>query len=278
MARVRTRIAAVANALFLVGANHPLAESDGFVDFDLELLAGRGRRPPFGRNVRLHVDGRPLFAPVPLAQAYAMFEWGLNWCIAMRSDRFLLVHSAVVERGGKALLLPAPPGSGKSTLCAALVLRGWRLLSDELSIVARDGTLVPVPRPVSLKNASIDVIREFEPAVVIGGEAHETIKGTVAYMRPGAESVARQSERAVPGWIAFPKFETGASRLLTPYSKAQTLVYLAANSFNYHIHGERGFELLGDIVDRSECFRLTYGSLDDALRCVDEMTGSTPHP
>jgi predicted ATPase len=31
------------------------------------------------------------------------------------------------------VILPAPPGSGKSTLCAALVTRGWRLLSDELT-------------------------------------------------------------------------------------------------------------------------------------------------
>jgi predicted ATPase len=33
----------------------------------------------------------------------------------------------VVERDGHALILPAMPGSGKSTLTAALVQRGWRL-------------------------------------------------------------------------------------------------------------------------------------------------------
>ena len=61
------------------------------------------------------------------------------------------------------MLLPAAPGSGKTTLCAGLSLRGWRLLSDEFGLI-RPGTtdLVPVPRPMALKNESIDVIRQFD--------------------------------------------------------------------------------------------------------------------
>jgi HprK-related kinase A len=207
-----------------------------------------------------------------------MFEWGLNWCVATRSNRFLLVHSAVVEKGGHAVLLPAPPGSGKSTLCAALVCRGWRLLSDELAMLQMDGRLVPVPRPVSLKNASIDVIRKFDPGVVIGGTAYETHKGTVAYMRPPADSVDRQSEPALPRWVVFPKFEAGAKLRFESYSKARTLVYLAHNSFNYHIHGARGFELLGNVLDHCDCYNLSYGSLEDALACIEGLAETADQP
>jgi hypothetical protein len=203
-----------------------------------------------------------------------MFEWALNWCVATRSDRFLLVHSAVVERNGSALLLPAPPGSGKSALCAALVCRGWRLLSDEVAMLTSEGNLLPIPRPVSLKNTSIDVIRNFDPTVVIGGTAHDTHKGTVAYMRPPADSVDRQSEPAKPRWIVFPKYESGATLKFEPYSKARTLVYLAHNSFNYHIHGARGFELLGNILDHCDCYNLSYGSLEDALSCIESLAAT----
>jgi HprK-related kinase A len=194
-----------------------------------------------------------------------------NWCVATRSDRFLLVHSAVVEKGGGALLLPAPPGSGKSTLCAALVCRGWRLLSDELAILRPNGLLAPIPRPVSLKNASIDVIRQFAPDAVIGGTAHETIKGTVSYLRPPSDSVERQSELARPAWVVFPKYEAGSTLRFTLHSKARTLVFLAHNSFNYHVHGAGGFELLADVLEDCECYDLKYGSLDEALRCVEAL-------
>lgn len=57
-------------------------------------------------------------------------------------------------------IVPAPLDSAKRTLCAALVGKGWRLLSDELALVRLDtGELVPLPRPISLKNASINIIR-----------------------------------------------------------------------------------------------------------------------
>jgi len=267
-------IAGVAEGLHLVGAHHPLAKREEFVDFDIEIRPRLGLRPPFRRLAQLFVDGIAPFNPFPIGQSYAMFEWGLNWCIATRSDRFLLVHSAVVEKGGKALLLPAPPGSGKSTLCAALVCRGWRLLSDELAILRPDGLLAPIPRPVSLTNTSIDVIRHFEPSAVIGGTAHETIKGTVSYLRPPADSVDRQSEPAKPAFVVFPKYEAGSPLRFAPHSKARTLVFLAHNSFNYHVHGASGFELLADVLEHCECYDLRYGSLDDALRCVEALASA----
>ena len=269
--RLRSPIARVAEGLSLVGAHHPLAAAADFVDFDIEIRPRLGLRPPLHRLARLFVDGAAPFNAFPIQQSYAMFEWGLNWCVATRSDRYLLVHSAVVEKGGKALLLPAPPGSGKSTLCAALVCRGWRLLSDELAILRPDGLLAPIPRPISLKNASIDVIRRFEPGAVIGGTAHETIKGTVSYLRPPADSVDRQTEPARPAWIVFPKYEAGAALHFAPHSRARTLVYLAHNSFNYHVHGARGFTLLADVLEHCDCYDLAYGSLDDALRCVEGL-------
>ena len=75
-----------------------------------------------------------------------------------------MLHAAVVERNGSALFLPAMPGSGKSTLCAALTYRGWRLFSDEFGLIepAR-GAVLPLPRAIPLKNRSIEVIRRFAP-------------------------------------------------------------------------------------------------------------------
>jgi len=75
-----------------------------------------------------------------------------------------MLHAAVLEKNGRAVVLPGDPGAGKSTLTAALMLSGWRLLSDEITLVDRDdGLLVGLARPVSLKNASIDVIQRAFP-------------------------------------------------------------------------------------------------------------------
>ena len=81
-----------------------------------------------------------------------MLEWGMNWCIASNAHQYFIMHSAMIEKNGQAILLPAPQGSGKSTLCAAMVNAGWRLFSDELGLIEPE-TLqaIPCTRPINLK-------------------------------------------------------------------------------------------------------------------------------
>lgn len=90
---------------------------------------------------------------MPVGHAFPQLEWAMNWCISTQANFYLLLHSAVIERNGFAAIMPAPPGSGKSTLCAALINRGWRLLSDELALISlHDQNIYPLARPVGLKN------------------------------------------------------------------------------------------------------------------------------
>src|SRR5262245_23870593 len=148
-------------------------------------------------------------------------EWGLNWCICSHAHQFLIFHSAVVEKAGRAAILAGPPGSGKSTLCAALLGRGWRLLSDELALLEPvRGCLLPVPRPVALKGASIGLIEGLLPRPRIGRVFAPTHKGTLAHLRPPTAAVERQAEPALPGWVVFPTHSDAAETQLVPVRKA----------------------------------------------------------
>lgn len=197
---LRSPIGSVADGIHLLYGAYPLCE--GFADFHLDLTRPATLRRWLRPQVTLLYDGRSMFKPLPLDQAFPMFEWGLNWCVSSRANRYLIVHAAVVEKGGRAAILPAPPGSGKSTLCAALTGRGgWRLLSDELTLLRLDdGLLHPLPRPISLKNASIGVIRDYVPGSVMSRAVTDTAKGTVAHLRAPADSVLRAAETAMPAW------------------------------------------------------------------------------
>jgi HprK-related kinase A len=102
------------------------------------------------------IDDEIPFTPLPFDEAVAMLEWCLNWCIESRAHQYLIIHAAIVEKHGSACVLPAPPASGKSTLTAGLASRGWRLLSDELTLIdPMSGFAVPIARPIGLKNESI---------------------------------------------------------------------------------------------------------------------------
>jgi HprK-related kinase A len=212
---------------------------------------------------------------LPIEQAFAIFEGCLNWCIYTHAHQYLIIHAAAVERGGRALILPAPPGSGKSTLCAAMVSRGWRLLTDELTLIdLATHAIFPLARPVSLKNESIEVLRNFAPEAVFGPASPNTIKGTVAHMRPPADSVRRVHERCLPAWIVTPKYAAGQPLTAKKMSPGESFMMLAGSSVNYMLHGASGFDLLTSVIDGVKSFALEYSDLDSALSWFDDLVAS----
>ena len=276
--RVQSRIPSVAKGLVdLYGQFETRDSRHAFADFHVELNAPSTLRRWLRPQVDFSFDGSLPFKPLPLDQAYPMLEWGLNWCVSMHAHQYLIIHAAVVEKNGLAAILPAPPGSGKSTLTAGLVLSGWRLLSDELTLIDRlSGLIHPLPRPVSLKNQSIEVIRGFSPEAFINRASHDTAKGTVAHMRPPRESVRRQHEPARPGWVIFPKWTAGAETVLSPRSKAQTFMFLAQNAFNYSHLGTDGFRVGTTLIEHVDCYDFQYSQLPEAVAAFDRLA-ATPH-
>lgn len=249
---------------------------DDIADFHLTLHPPPGLRRFWRPKVHFRLDGNTFFTPFPLDHAPPLFEWGLNMAIASRSNHYLLFHAAVLERNGNALMLPGTPGAGKSTLCAALMLRGFRLLSDEFGLYCpQQKQFMANPRPIGLKNESIDIIRAFDSQAVLGQEFPNTRKGTVCYLQPSANSVHNAHISAAPTWIVFPGFQDGQPTYLEKLPQATSFLRLAANAFNYETMGVIGFESVDHIIQCCSVMQLRFGRLEEAVSQLLDLTQST---
>jgi HprK-related kinase A len=272
--RVRSRLARfVHDFRALYGAFPCRPAAGGFADYHVELRRGRGLRAFVAGQARFCIDGVEPFDPFPLANALPLFEWGVNWCFAQRANQFLLLHAAVLARGERAVILAAPPGAGKSTLAAAMMLNGFRLLSDEFGVLCLDTPMLqPMLKPVALKNRSVELIRARSPQALLGPRYCGTRKGDVAHLAPDEASVDARRVPARAALLLFPAYVAEAPLALRPLAGEQAFARLAFNSFNYALLGPRGFEAVGAVIDAcGGGHQLRYGCLDAAIALVSSL-------
>jgi serine kinase of HPr protein (carbohydrate metabolism regulator) len=61
------------------------------------------------------------------------------------------IHASTVASDGRAVLISGPSGSGKSDLALRLLDRGFTLVSDDQTIVRRDGDRLVASAPPTIK-------------------------------------------------------------------------------------------------------------------------------
>ena len=210
--------------------------------------------------------------PLPVHMGPLALEMGMNLSAALQCFRFIMFHAGVVEKGGNAVMIAAHSGGGKSTLTAAMMEAGYRLLSDEFAVLRRDRTaLMPYPRPVSLKNASVDVVRQMAGPDAMSAVLTGTPKGTIAYRRARATDIDLMHEEAVPKLLIFPKYIEGEKPELKAVEPADAAMRLIAGSPNYQVLAGAAFDSTMAMMRGLKCFEISYGNTADSVALVEDL-------
>lgn len=241
------------------------------IDFAISLRSDSIVRRILKPQITFYCDVHAPFKPLPISQAYALLEWGMNWCIAAHDFSRLIVHAAVLVKNDQAIIFPASPGSGKSTLTAYLSLNGWTLYSDEMAIIdLHNQTVSPLYRPVCLKNDSISIIKSLHPDAIMTPVCKDTQKGDVSHLKGIDWQNYRQLEPVKIVGIVFPKYKKEVDLTIYTCNQLQAFESLSKHAFNYTVLGERAFESVNKITQNAALFELEYNSLPELAAFLAE--------
>lgn len=198
------------------------------------------------------------------AEGLAPLVKSLVWAAAVNHHAFFLgIHAGVVGGRAGAVLLPGNPGSGKSSLTAALIHAGFRYFSDEMALL-RDGDfhVLPVPLSLCIKDSGLEVLASRFP-VLRELPVHLRADGKrVTYLPPPRNSLPEPGAAPPVQAIIFPSYVADASTCCRTIPKTDALQRLMGQCIvvRQRLDPER-VQALVRWLDGVPCFELCFGSL-----------------
>ena len=134
-----------------------------------------------------------------------------------------------------------------------------------------DVQVVPLCRPISLKNESIEVMKAYDPDIVFGPQCTNTHKGRVAHMKADLAPDSHDVTPVAVGALLFPRFTPNEALQLGERGSVESFIFAAHHAFNYSLLGSPGFDAMAELVDSVHCFDISYSNLDEAVAAVNDL-------
>jgi len=175
------------------------------------------------------------------------------------------LHAAAVAYGNTSVLIPGVSGSGKSSIAAWLLDRGFTYLTDEVAVLLEHGRILGLSRAVVLKPGAAEVaatLSALQNGSIIECGSH--ILGLPA------DVDALPQPRGV-GLMIFPQFEAGGDVKIQPMSPGEAGLKLIASNLNARNLTDGGLGSIAALARETPAVALRYGKFEQLAGTLDEL-------
>ncbi len=181
-----------------------------------------------------------------------------------------VIHASSVCQGNGAVMFPAQPGGGKSTLAALLIAHGCSLVSDDFTPVAMEGQCIyPVPGAISIKHGSMPLLKTYFPQLDNAPEAPNLSKGeNVTFLAPPRPLPLKAGGYPLRA-IVFVQYDGEADCELARVNNLEVI-----NDFlneSWLAHKAQAAEQFMDWYLRTPCYKLRYGNHKKAVESIQKL-------
>ena len=133
-------------------------------------------------------------------------------------------------------------------------------------IDVEDGTVSPIPLPMSIKPGSMKVLERYYPGLAALPVHFRNDGKTVRYLSPSLNlfPVSVDGSAAVSALI-FPMHTDGTPDRLDSIDKMEALQRLASTGSSNRVFTDRDLACMIDLVESRPCYELVYQELDQAV-------------
>lgn len=194
--------------------------------------------------------------------------WDIQYAALLFIRSYLALHAGVVASEGGGVLLPGPQESGKSTLTAALLSKGFPYLSDEVApLDPVTGRVFPYPRLLHLSAEAVEGFPGLAERLEDGGlRSRGRFERTI---RPEDLDAGVAGPSPIRAIVLLTRDRHGAPRLVE-LPRSETVEKMAENALNLHLYGARGVVFLSRVVANAETYVLEGGTAMERAELLTE--------
>lgn len=196
----------------------------------------------------------------------------LNQQIIRRRLDVMHFHAGVMSFEGQGVLMPAYSGTGKTTLVAGLLSRGWKYLSDEFAMIDPDTLMIqPFPKPMCVKEGSWKMFADMGLPLRDSDGFAARSKWPRRYLNPLEISPNLLGEPCEVNWLFFLSEKDGSTRRIRRACQGDAAMLLYALGFNTRPFGPRGFQITTELARRARSFVIRRGPIEETCELLETI-------